>query len=104
MTSLKTSIKTITYLSDIGCLEIQGASLKLNLTDFITSKGVSDILDVVDWQWAFDSAKLNAKNTTVIDMDGREYAVTGGGYVMHQGVSLRGARDAMQNPSVDGLS
>ncbi|MFP0212828.1 hypothetical protein, partial [Escherichia sp. WS1112] len=31
MTSLKTSIKTITYLSDIGCLEIQGASL---LTDF----------------------------------------------------------------------
>ncbi|MDO2666412.1 hypothetical protein, partial [Escherichia coli] len=29
MTSLKTSIKTITYLSDIGCLEIQGASLVL---------------------------------------------------------------------------
>ncbi|MBY7437791.1 hypothetical protein, partial [Escherichia coli] len=28
MTSLKTSIKTITYLSDIGCLEIQGASLQ----------------------------------------------------------------------------
>ncbi|MEY0186012.1 hypothetical protein AB7W35_20935, partial [Escherichia coli] len=27
--SLKTSIKTITYLSDIGCLEIQGASLPL---------------------------------------------------------------------------
>ncbi|WP_252159145.1 hypothetical protein, partial [Escherichia coli] len=26
-TSLKTSIKTITYLSDTGCLEIQGASL-----------------------------------------------------------------------------
>lgn len=32
MTSLKTSIKTITYLSDIGCLEIQGASLD-NKTD-----------------------------------------------------------------------
>ncbi|KEJ38457.1 putative nitrite extrusion protein 2 [Escherichia coli 2-427-07_S4_C3] len=31
MTSLKTSIKTITYLSDIGCLEIQGASLQSNL-------------------------------------------------------------------------
>ena len=30
MTSLKTSIKTITYLSDIGCLEIQGASLLFN--------------------------------------------------------------------------
>ncbi|MFP2342148.1 hypothetical protein ACLEW6_26260, partial [Escherichia coli] len=28
MTSLKTSIKTITYLSDTGCLEIQGGSLK----------------------------------------------------------------------------
>ncbi|MCQ7051490.1 DUF2569 domain-containing protein, partial [Salmonella enterica] len=27
--SLKTSIKTITYLSDIGCLEIQGASLTI---------------------------------------------------------------------------
>ncbi|MCV2992928.1 hypothetical protein, partial [Escherichia coli] len=30
MTSLKTSIKTITYLSDTGCLEIQGASLGEN--------------------------------------------------------------------------
>ncbi|MCV3001061.1 hypothetical protein OHF21_16280, partial [Escherichia coli] len=32
MTSLKTSIKTITYLSDTGCLEIQGASLGMWLT------------------------------------------------------------------------
>ncbi|EFO0348360.1 6-phospho-beta-glucosidase, partial [Escherichia coli] len=32
MTSLKTSIKTITYLSDIGCLEIQGASLNIQRT------------------------------------------------------------------------
>ncbi|WP_373273834.1 hypothetical protein, partial [Escherichia coli] len=31
MTSLKTSIKTITYLSDTGCLEIQGASLAQNI-------------------------------------------------------------------------
>ncbi|MCT6425316.1 hypothetical protein MTR55_12235, partial [Escherichia coli] len=31
MTSLKTSIKTITYLSDTGCLEIQGASLLIAL-------------------------------------------------------------------------
>ncbi|MDW6936229.1 lipid II-degrading bacteriocin, partial [Escherichia coli] len=30
--SLKTSIKTITYLSDTGCLEIQGASLLGNIT------------------------------------------------------------------------
>lgn len=35
MTSLKTSIKTITYLSDTGCLEIQGASLA---GDFIANK------------------------------------------------------------------
>lgn len=34
MTSLKTSIKTITYLSDIGCLEIQGSSLKASSTSF----------------------------------------------------------------------
>ncbi|MGD2716698.1 hypothetical protein ACP8Z1_25095 [Escherichia coli] len=34
MTSLKTSIKTITYLSDIGCLEIQGASLLMQLVGY----------------------------------------------------------------------
>ncbi|RJX88606.1 hypothetical protein D3821_22300 [Escherichia coli] len=33
MTSLKTSIKTITYLSDTGCLEIQGASLETIVFD-----------------------------------------------------------------------
>ncbi|OJK77561.1 hypothetical protein BK250_26605 [Escherichia coli] len=33
MTSLKTSIKTITYLSDTGCLEIQGASLDTSYFD-----------------------------------------------------------------------
>ncbi|RCQ17382.1 fimbrial protein, partial [Escherichia coli] len=31
--SLKTSIKTITYLSDTGCLEIQGASL---MSDYLS--------------------------------------------------------------------
>ncbi|EIQ17551.1 hypothetical protein CSW68_24730 [Shigella boydii] len=41
MTSLKTSIKTITYLSDTGCLEIQGASLIVNKNSAInTSIGV----------------------------------------------------------------
>ncbi len=43
MTSLKTSIKTITYLSDIGCLEIQGASL-VNLAHGSTSFAIVDIL------------------------------------------------------------
>ncbi|MGT5527434.1 transposase, partial [Escherichia coli] len=37
MTSLKTSIKTITYLSDTGCLEIQGASLVIYTTNAIES-------------------------------------------------------------------
>ncbi len=42
MTSLKTSIKTITYLSDTGCLEIQGASLKtMNLVDAFVKKVIS---------------------------------------------------------------
>ncbi|WP_430537713.1 hypothetical protein, partial [Escherichia coli] len=41
MTSLKTSIKTITYLSDIGCLEIQGASLVGQLSKLFGLKGVS---------------------------------------------------------------
>ncbi len=39
MTSLKTSIKTITYLSDIGCLEIQGASLP-TITQDSFEKGI----------------------------------------------------------------
>ncbi len=42
MTSLKTSIKTITYLSDIGCLEIQGASL-FRICSLLTS--VTILLD-----------------------------------------------------------
>ncbi|STD91860.1 drug efflux system protein MdtG [Escherichia coli] len=36
MTSLKTSIKTITYLSDTGCLEIQGASLTGSIAPILT--------------------------------------------------------------------
>ncbi|GDE40143.1 TPA: phage head-binding domain-containing protein [Escherichia coli] len=77
---------------------------KLNLTDFITSKGVSDILDVVDWQWAFDSAKLNASHTSMLDMDAREYTMNSTGYIAPQGVGLRGPKDAMMNPSLDGIA
>ncbi|WP_411157963.1 hypothetical protein, partial [Salmonella enterica] len=40
MTSLKTSIKTITYLSDIGCLEIQGASLHLQRVEEAFRTGI----------------------------------------------------------------
>ncbi|SVF54827.1 DNA methylase [Escherichia coli] len=42
MTSLKTSIKTITYLSDIGCLEIQGASLMSKQDYFENSLDVEE--------------------------------------------------------------
>ncbi|MHC9322833.1 hypothetical protein, partial [Escherichia coli] len=47
MTSLKTSIKTITYLSDTGCLEIQGASLFIFITIIyaiiLSGRGISII-------------------------------------------------------------
>ncbi|WP_373897099.1 DUF2170 family protein [Escherichia coli] len=47
MTSLKTSIKTITYLSDTGCLEIQGASLTFLLRNQkmmpLSSVGISSV-------------------------------------------------------------
>ncbi|EON2767796.1 hypothetical protein ACLKQ9_004767, partial [Escherichia coli] len=42
MTSLKTSIKTITYLSDTGCLEIQGGSLSNSTEVFFLSNGETD--------------------------------------------------------------
>ncbi|WP_434059040.1 hypothetical protein, partial [Escherichia coli] len=42
MTSLKTSIKTITYLSDTGCLEIQGASLTAVIFDLINDISLAD--------------------------------------------------------------
>ncbi|STV76172.1 cysteinyl-tRNA synthetase [Klebsiella pneumoniae subsp. rhinoscleromatis] len=48
MTSLKTSIKTITYLSDIGCLEIQGASLAGTRIEVNEYK--RDPLDFVLWK------------------------------------------------------
>ncbi|MEX3168664.1 hypothetical protein, partial [Escherichia coli] len=42
MTSLKTSIKTITYLSDTGCLEIQGASLVIPEIVYALKNGTYD--------------------------------------------------------------
>ncbi|CAM8576402.1 Outer membrane autotransporter barrel domain protein [Escherichia coli] len=48
MTSLKTSIKTITYLSDIGCLEIHGASLgttnQLNISNSLIYGSITSML------------------------------------------------------------
>ncbi|MGA6048473.1 hypothetical protein ACPB4D_23530, partial [Escherichia coli] len=49
--SLKTSIKTITYLSDTGCLEIQGASLTGYINKPHTSfTGIRNILNVISFK------------------------------------------------------
>ncbi|MEF9210984.1 hypothetical protein U9939_24475, partial [Escherichia coli] len=48
MTSLKTSIKTITYLSDIGCLEIQGASLINNLYFMNVNRFLFNTLKIIN--------------------------------------------------------
>ena len=37
MTTLKTCIRTITYLSDIGCLEIQGTSSSSSICQLLFS-------------------------------------------------------------------
>ncbi|MFV9132570.1 MULTISPECIES: type II toxin-antitoxin system PemK/MazF family toxin [Shigella] len=55
MTSLKTSIKTITYLSDTGCLEIQGASLVVVLNGKINGNACI----VVPLSTTRDHDKLN---------------------------------------------
>ncbi|WP_212741701.1 hypothetical protein, partial [Escherichia coli] len=47
MTSLKTSIKTITYLSDIGCLEIQGASLQIPHSEYWLIKAAANLCTVI---------------------------------------------------------
>ncbi|BEC02459.1 hypothetical protein VEE23_39700 [Escherichia coli] len=50
MTSLKTSIKTITYLSDTGCLEIQGASLNSSWKFYARMQKIDPALDVISGQ------------------------------------------------------
>ncbi|WP_250542972.1 hypothetical protein [Escherichia coli] len=58
MTSLKTSIKTITYLSDTGCLEIQGASLPGEQETDIT-----DGIRLSDWYYKYKkSSESNVKD------------------------------------------
>ncbi|PSZ99750.1 hypothetical protein C9E19_26380, partial [Escherichia coli] len=47
MTSLKTSIKTITYLSDTGCLEIQGASLAFPSSSIFSEPPKSFAIDAL---------------------------------------------------------
>ncbi|MEH4965609.1 tyrosine-type recombinase/integrase, partial [Escherichia coli] len=51
---LKTSIKTITYLSDIGCLEIQGASL-------LTGHGFRHTMSTILHEQGFNSAWIETQ-------------------------------------------
>ena len=58
MTSLKTSIKTITYLSDIGCLEIHGASLD-DIIEAAGELGDKTLLPVLDTMlYKFDDNEI----------------------------------------------
>ncbi|MFT2908001.1 hypothetical protein [Escherichia coli] len=65
MTSLKTSIKTITYLSDTGCLEIQGASL-VTVSQPVPGEQETDITDGIrlsDWYYKYKkSSESNVKD------------------------------------------
>ena len=72
MTSLKTSIKTITYLSDIGCLEIQVASLNIScfireLDGFFTyllgKQHLSDETDIISNGFLHSALSRTNKST-----------------------------------------
>ncbi|WP_395229288.1 fimbrial protein, partial [Escherichia coli] len=71
--SLKTSIKTITYLSDIGCLEIQGASLQLlgnTLTGSTAAKGVGVLIEgLATSKNPLMTLKPNDTNSVYIDYE-----------------------------------
>ena len=59
MTTLKTCIRTITYLSDIGCLEIQGASLADYGAQLYNSSNEESTISLV----MPDAIEWNGKNT-----------------------------------------
>ncbi|EFO2523667.1 hypothetical protein B6P94_27070 [Escherichia coli] len=64
MTSLKTSIKTITYLSDTGCLEIQGASLINEMLACVGEISAISILSVT--MSIFQSTNVGWMNSKII--------------------------------------
>ena len=59
MTTLKTCIRTITYLSDIGCLDIQGASLADYGAQLYNSSNEESTISLV----MPDAIEWNGKNT-----------------------------------------
>ncbi|MDD8382169.1 hypothetical protein LAW23_24865, partial [Escherichia coli] len=73
MTSLKTSIKTITYLSDIGCLEIHGASLGRTIDNQVFQSGVFNVTLNNGSEWN----TVNASNIDTLAINnGSEVNVT----------------------------
>ncbi|WP_252493850.1 phospholipase D-like domain-containing protein, partial [Escherichia coli] len=60
--SLKTSIKTITYLSDIGCLEIQGASLHHDKVIIVDGNTV----ETGSYNFSRAAARKNSENVVVL--------------------------------------
>ncbi|MEK8700394.1 inovirus-type Gp2 protein, partial [Escherichia coli] len=58
---LKTSIKTITYLSDTGCLEIQGASL-LDINDPDFPEQYQRLLARLDYLTKLDTKASGQRN------------------------------------------
>ncbi|KYZ90444.1 hypothetical protein ACM48_10090 [Escherichia coli] len=66
MTSLKTSIKTITYLSDTGCLEIQGASLSTIHGMIYSECMTTDCADRAN-DYYHDRLALTVDNSTIDD-------------------------------------
>ncbi|EEY0493491.1 hypothetical protein DUZ44_005166 [Escherichia coli] len=90
MTSLKTSIKTITYLSDTGCLEIQGASLLL--TSAIASNSFSSGMQVLRAQMAASGGgEITVGGQTVritySETDGR-FLASGGNNIEHANMMI----------------
>ncbi|WP_252651717.1 type IV pilus biogenesis protein PilP, partial [Shigella sonnei] len=77
MTSLKTSIKTITYLSDTGCLEIQGASLP-------TSKNRKELPVIMEI-----NGKDKRLNAVLRMADGRQTSVTTGSQLPGTSVTVK---------------
>ncbi|WP_052074463.1 autotransporter outer membrane beta-barrel domain-containing protein, partial [Escherichia coli] len=75
-TSLKTSIKTITYLSDTGCLEIQGASLNDYYHDRLALTVDNSTIDDNYEHYTYNGTYNNAADTHVVDVYNIGTAIT----------------------------
>lgn len=67
MTSLKTSIKTITYLSDIGCLEIHGASLYIDSHHLKIANSIRTLFLAIDIVYDNEKSVIGQQITAAKD-------------------------------------